>query len=243
MSHYRFRCSELSHEIAQFFSHRQISSSMSSSSLKPITSDLNLKSVLAKCLISRWASKPDKLINLLYCLKFLCNVGRHFYRGPKSNLWKLSSFGDSRRTFGCRIGSNVRCEKTAPHQLKAIFEFADRLSRGILSDLQTSMGTTFESELNNPCTAPCTCKATRRRYYTSAAPEIENAAERLEQSIMREALIFLHRLWHFQNHRDHYGNSLNTLSSQQSQSNSKLLTKFSNDIASQIMKETSCRID
>nr|CDS30205.1 hypothetical protein HmN_000038300 [Hymenolepis microstoma] len=241
--YYRLRCSEFSREIAQFFSHRQISSSIFSSNLKHVTSDLNFKTVLAKCLMSRFFSrralKPDNLINL----KYLCNHGKLFYsflkmyylqRGVKSHLRKLSSFGDSRKSLVNRIGSNVRCEKTASQQLKNIFDFADRLSREILDDLHTPMCTAVELDFNNPCTTPSSWKVNHRHYHSIAV--IENAAERLEQTIMREALISLHRLWYFQNHDE---NSLNTPSSQQIQSNSKLLSQFTNDIASQILKEAS----
>lgn len=81
------------------------------------------------------------------------------------------------------------------------------------------------------------CKVNRRHYHTTASPAIEKAAERLEQSIMREALTSLRRLWRFQNHQNCRQNYLSTPSSQQNSSTSKLLTQFADDIASQVMKE------
>ncbi|VUZ52661.1 unnamed protein product [Hymenolepis diminuta] len=241
----RLRCSELSHEIAQMISHRQISSFMSSSSLKSITSDLNLKTVLARYLTSRRALRLDNLINLLYYLKHFCNDGKLFYsllqiyyrqRGLKSNSRKSSSLGDSRKILTNRIGSDMRREETALQQLRCIFDFADRLLKRILDDFHTSMKASVNSKLNNPCTPPRACKVNRRHYHTTASPTIEKVAERLEQSIMREALTSLRRLRHFQNRHQNY---LSTPSSQQNSSTSKLLTQFADDIASQVMKEAS----
>ncbi|KAM3171880.1 hypothetical protein ACTXT7_015690 [Hymenolepis weldensis] len=133
----------------------------------------------------------------------------------------------------------MRREETAPQQLKCIFDFADRLSKGILDDLHMSMNASVSSELYNPCTTPRACKVNRRHYHTTASPAIEKAAVRLEQSIMREALTSLRRLRHFQNHQNCHQNYLSTPSSQQNSSTSKLLTQFADDIASQVMKEAS----
>ncbi|VUZ52660.1 unnamed protein product [Hymenolepis diminuta] len=218
----RLRCSELSHEIAQMISHRQISSFMSSSSLKSITSDLNLKTVLARYLTSRRALS---LLQIYYR-----------QRGLKSNSRKSSSLGDSRKILTNRIGSDMRREETALQQLRCIFDFADRLLKRILDDFHTSMKASVNSKLNNPCTPPRACKVNRRHYHTTASPTIEKVAERLEQSIMREALTSLRRLRHFQNRHQNY---LSTPSSQQNSSTSKLLTQFADDIASQVMKEAS----
>ncbi|VUZ52662.1 unnamed protein product [Hymenolepis diminuta] len=217
----RLRCSELSHEIAQMISHRQISSFMSSSSLKSITSDLNLKTVLARYLTSRRALS---LLQIYYR-----------QRGLKSNSRKSSSLGDSRKILTNRIGSDMRREETALQQLRCIFDFADRLLKRILDDFHTSMKASVNSKLNNPCTPPRACKVNRRHYHTTASPTIEKVAERLEQSIMREALTSLRRLRHFQNRHQNY---LSTPSSQQNSSTSKLLTQFADDIASQVMKES-----
>ncbi|VDL19021.1 unnamed protein product [Hymenolepis diminuta] len=231
---------------------------MSSSSLKSITSDLNLKTVLARYLTSRRALRLDNLINLLYYLKHFCNDGKLFYsllqiyyrqRGLKSNSRKSSSLGDSRKILTNRIGwqlfimrrnillgSDMRREETALQQLRCIFDFADRLLKRILDDFHTSMKASVNSKLNNPCTPPRACKVNRRHYHTTASPTIEKVAERLEQSIMREALTSLRRLRHFQNRHQNY---LSTPSSQQNSSTSKLLTQFADDIASQVMKEAS----